>query len=59
MLIEEIMYDASVILDQGEEIEEVIYVGGKTVSVFMPKKEKEGVRKTFWNLINTVEEEED
>ena len=53
------MCDASVILDWGEGTEEVIYAESKTVLVFTLKKEKKEVRKTFWNLIRTVEEEED
>ena len=58
-IVEEVEYDdiETNITEQG--VEDVIYVGGKTRSIFTPKKNKDKVWRVFWDRIKSINEEEE
>ena len=58
-VVEEVEYEATEIIKHEDAIEEVIYVGGKTQSVYTPKKNKQKWGKIFWDMIKpeVIEEE--
>ena len=60
-VVEEVEYEATEMIEHEEGTEEVIYVGGKTQSVFTPKKKEEEARSAFWKRIRpeVIEEEEE
>ena len=58
-IVEEVEYDdiETNITDDG--VEDVIYVGGKTQSIYTPKKRKEEARRVFWARARSIKEEDD
>ena len=57
--VEEVEYDDIETKVTEEGVEDVIYVGGKTQSIFIPKKEKEKGWRVFWDRIKSINEEEE
>ena len=58
-IVEEVEYDDIETKVTEEGVEDVIYVGGKTQSIYTPKKNKEKAWRVFWDLARSIKEEED
>ena len=58
-IVEEVEYDDIKTNVTEEGVEDVIYVGGKTRSIYTPKKNKDKVWRVFWDRIKSIKEEEE
>ena len=58
-IVEEVEYDNIETNVTEEGVEDIIYVGGKTRSIFTPKKNKDKVWRVFWDRIKSTKEEEE
>ena len=59
MVVEEVEYEDRETIVHEEGIEEVIYVGGKTQSIYTPRKDNKKAWRVFWRRIKSIKEEED
>lgn len=58
-IVEEVEYDDIEMNIIEDGLEDVIYIGEKTQSIYIPKKNKEKAWRVFWNLARLIKEEED
>ena len=58
-IVEEVEYDNIETNITEDGVEDVIYVGGKTRSIYTPKKDKERAWRVFWDRVKSIDEEEE